>query len=259
MGIGDNIMATAMARGASLRSKRIAFGDGYRIHWDQYSELIFRGNPNVAPPGTETTGGLEWIPFYKGHRIYNKQSTGKWIWNYDFKVKPGELFLTKSEKTFAELCGKNFVLIEPCVPSWKSVAPNKQWPVFRYAEVATKLQRQGFDVVQLVHRGTTFKLPSARYVVTPNFRLGAAVLARSSLYIGSEGGLHHAAAAMNVPGVVLFGGFIPPEVTGYDSHINLTGGREACGSLQKCDHCIEAMNAISVDEVLSSAITRMSA
>jgi hypothetical protein len=54
--------------------------------------------------------------------------------------------------------------------------------------------------------------------------------------------------------VVLFGGFIPPQVTGYPGHVNLTGGAVACGSLQRCSHCQAAMNAISVDEVHAAAL-----
>jgi hypothetical protein len=70
--------------------------------------------------------------------------------------------------------------------------------------------------------------------------------------------MHHGAAAMNIPAVVLFGGFVPPAVTGYDSHTNLTGGAEfACGSFRYCEHCIAAMKAISVDEVVTAALEHL--
>jgi hypothetical protein len=82
-------------------------------------------------------------------------------------------------------------------------------------------------------------------------------MSRAALYIGGEGGLHHGAAAVGVGGVVLFGGFIPPEVTGYATHANLTGGAEACGSLDPCRHCAAAMQAIGVDEVLEHAMARL--
>ncbi len=251
-------MATGMAKGASLRSKRIAFGDGLRIRWDQHSETIFRGNPNIAPPGTENSGGLEWIPFYKGSRIYNKSTTGRWIWNYDFRVTPGEIYLNKEEKTFAEKVGKKFIVMEPNVPMWKSVAPNKQWPFDRYNLVARKLKAQGYDIVQMVDRSPN-RIPDARQIGTVSFRRALAVLQRAALYIGPEGGLHHGAAAVGVPGVVLFGGFIPPQITGYDTHTNLTGGVEACGNINRCDHCIAAMKAISVEEVVEAALARVKA
>ena len=85
--------------------------------------------------------------------------------------------------------------------------------------------------------------------------MGLAALSGAKLAVLPEGGLHHGAAALGVKAVVLFGGFIPPEVTGYPQcgHINLTGGALACGSIHKCEHCVVAMNSITVDEVLDSA------
>jgi ADP-heptose:LPS heptosyltransferase len=163
--------------------------------------------------------------------------------------------LSREEKNFARgaLGRRDFIVIEPNVPVSKSVALNKQWPVYRYAEVATQLMSRGHDVVQFHNGKGGFRIPGVRVVKTPTFRLAAAVLARAALYIGAEGGLHHAAAALNIPGVVLFGGFIPPSVTGYDSHTNLTGGAEACGSLLTCKHCKMAMEAISTSDVLRAA------
>lgn len=96
MGRGDNIMATGLARGAAARGKRIAFGDGRRIAWDQHSKEIFRGNPNIAPPGSEADPDLEWIDYRTGHRIYNglDRARRRWIWNMDFRPVPGEFFST---------------------------------------------------------------------------------------------------------------------------------------------------------------------
>lgn len=248
-------MASGMARGASLRGKRIAFGDGIKIIWDQNSEMIFRGNPNVAAP--ESLGGnVEWIGFHRGNRIYNRQGDGRWIWNYEFRPIPGELFLSLDEKRFGEKAGKGFVVIEPNVPAFKSVAPNKQWPVERYDNVARRLRGLGYEVIQFDY-GKGRRISGAKQVGTSTFRHALAILANAAIYIGPEGGLHHAAAAFGKPGVVLFGGFIPPQVTGYDIHTNLTGGAEACGSLRPCSHCRGAMNAISVDQVFNAAIEHL--
>jgi hypothetical protein len=64
----------------------------------------------------------------------------------------------------------------------------------------------------------------ARQIKTKGFRHALAVPQNASLYIGPEGGLHHAVASVGVAAVVLFGDFIPPAVTGYSHHANLTGG-----------------------------------
>jgi ADP-heptose:LPS heptosyltransferase len=242
-----------MARGAAARGKRIAFGDGNSILWDHHSEQIFRGNPNVAKPGSERDDDLEWLPFYRGNRIYNRQGAGKWIWNYQFKATPGEIFLTSDETEFADRHGRGFVLIEPNLPEFKSCSPNKRWDGARYVKVAKLLKKSGFDVVQLVHGGSRHQLSDARPIKTGSFRQAMAVLKNAALYIGPEGGLHHGAAAVGVPAVVLFGGFIPPAVTGYDGHINLTGGAEACGSLKACAHCADAMDKITVPMVCDAA------
>jgi hypothetical protein len=252
MGLGDNLMATGLARGAKARSKKIAFGDGRRIIWDKHSALVFRDNPNIARPAERRASDLEWVPFYVGHRLYNKFSGDRWIWNYDFRPMPGEMFFSPDEIAFAGKLPKSFILIEPNVPRHKSVAANKTWPLRRYQDVANRLGAKGLRVKQF-HYPEGERLVGVEGISAPTFRHALAALARARLYIGPEGGLHHAAAAVGIPGVVLFGGFIPPQVTGYETHINLTGGAEACGSFNPCEHCQRAMRAISVDEVEEAA------
>ncbi|WP_315833906.1 glycosyltransferase family 9 protein [Bradyrhizobium prioriisuperbiae] len=249
-------MATGMARGAAARGKRVAFGDGRQILWDHHSPQIFRGNPNIAAPGSEGAADLEWVQFYKGHRIYNRREGDRWVWNAEFRPVPGEVFFSDDEFEFADRQGRDFVLIEPGVPQNKSVAPNKQWSSFRYSSVAELLKRSGRDVRQFQYPGASLVRDVAR-IKAPSFRHALAVLRNASLYIGPEGGLHHGSAAVNIPAVVLFGGFIPPQVTGYPTHTNLTGGATACGSLKRCAHCIRAMEKISVDDVVSAARKRL--
>lgn len=254
MGLGDNLMATGMAKGAQARGKRIAFGDGSTIRWDQHSEQIFRHNPNIAPPGSEGSSDLEWIPFYKGNRIYNRHDHLKerWIWNYDFRVQPGEIFFSDEELSFAKKFGKDFVLIEPSVPSYKGCAQNKTWPFNSYTHIVQLLKAKGHDVRQFSNGGSL--LPGVKTIKAPSFRHALAILANAALYIGPEGGLHHGAAAVGIHAVVIFGGFIPPQVTGYDSHINLTDDSEkACGSLTNCPHCAAAMKSIKIKHVYSAA------
>jgi len=244
MGHGDDIMATGMAKGAKARGKRIAFGDGNRIIWGPFSRDIFRNNPNIAHPGQERDKDIEWVKYYKGNRGYNKSGGNHWVWNYDFKTKPGEIFFGQDDVGYC--LGSNVIFIEPNVPN-KPCAPNKQWPLARWKEVAEELELAGFNIVQPEYGGPN---RIAEGIRTNNFRDGMALLKQAKLAILPEGGLHHAAAALGVPAVVLFGGFVPPSVLGYHNHINLTGGAVACGSFTRCQHCLEAMDKITVDDVL---------
>lgn len=246
-------MATGMARGAAKRNRRVAFGDGQRIIWDHLSEQIFSGNPNIAPPGSEGNFDLEWIQFYRGNRIYNRQSGDHWVWNYEFHAIPGEIEFTPDELWFADQFPEKLVLIEPNVPPRKTSSANKQWPVERYVDVAMRLKSDGYRTAQFGHDHLGNTLPGALTIKPPSFRHALAVLARAALYIGPEGGLHHGAAAVGTPAVVIFGGFIPPSVTGYAKHANLTGDVTACGSLKRCRHCVEAMVSIRVKHVLAAA------
>lgn len=259
MGYGDEILATGMARGARARGKRIAFGDGQRIVFGPWSEQMFRYNPNIAAPGDEGAPDIEWIAHYKGHRLYNSVAPGRdrWEWHMDFRPVAGEMFFSDEELKFAETAGSGFVVIEPNVPWHKSVAPNKDWGEARYEAVSDAMVAERRDVMQFEYSNQRSKARSARLFKAPTFRHALAVLARAALYIGPEGGLHHGAAAVGIPAVVLFGGFIPPQVTGYDTHTNLTGGAQACGKFQRCDHCRAALDAITVDDVLSAVHEHM--
>jgi len=252
MGLGDEVMASGLARAVRKNGNRAAFGDGRRIMWGPWSEEIFRHNPHIARPGDERDGDLQWIDFYKGHRHYNKldKVLGRWIWNYGFKATPGEIIFDSREIEYADKIGQFFVVIEPNVPWHKSVAPNKDWGLGRYQQVADRLLLAGYDVVQFSHGRD--RLRGVRMVETPTFRHALAALNRASVAVLPEGGLHHGAAALGIPAVVIFGGFVPPQVTGYAMHINLNGNADACGSLSKCQHCREALDRITVDEVCSN-------
>jgi ADP-heptose:LPS heptosyltransferase len=250
-------MATGFARGAKDRGKRVAFGDGNKIIWDKNSPEIFKKNKNIAIPGSEGDADIEWVPFYRGNRIYNKQGSGRWIWNYEFRPTPGELFFSDDELRYAKSIKPGYVIIEPNLPWHKTVAPNKDWGVRKYQELATKLNQAGYKVAQFSFG--RFRLHDVKTIPSASFRHAIAAMTRAGLAILPEGGLHHGAAAVGLPAVVLFGGFIPPQVTGYDLHTNLTGGAEACGSLGPCPHCKAAMAKISVDEVFEAALSKLKA
>ena len=242
-------MATGLARGAAARGKKIAFGDGRKLIRGPWCEVAFRHNPNIANSLTEPN--LEWINYHKGNRIYNKQGNGRWIWNYDFRPVPGEFFFSEDEKSHA-VDRWDAVLIEPNVPWHKPVAPNKDWGKEKYQRLADWFRKDGLRVFQMGHGKV--RLSGIEVVDTQgDFRKAVASLSGFGLAVLPEGGLHHAAAAVGTRAVVLFGGFIPVEVTGYSGHMNLNGGAEACGSFRECPHCRAAMQKITVEEVYECA------
>lgn len=250
-GYGDELIATGIARGAAARGKRIAFGDGIRLIWGPHSAEIFKDNPNIARPQDVGGDNIEWIEFYKGKRSYVSAGPRGMVFNPKFRAIPGEVFFDEAETAFAQGIEPGFVLIEPNLPWNKPVTFNKDWGFRNYQALASAFLADGRQVAQFSYGRD--RLMGVRTIHAKSFRLALAALTRSSMAIVPEGGMHHGAAAVGVKAVVLFGGFIPPSVTGYDTHVNLTGGAEACGRIVRCQHCVDAMKAISVDDVLCAA------
>jgi len=255
MGYGDDVIATGIAKGAFARGKKIAFGHSGKILWGPFSAEIFRGNPNIAVPGQERDSNIEWFQFHPGHRIYaiHNKPQSHLIWNYNFKVSAGEIYFKDKPAKW----GSNLITIEPNV--FKGDAPgkeysiNKQWPVDRYQKVADYLSAKGFLVAQPVYRKSVVRLRNVRIVETPTYTDALALIRAARLHIGPEGGLQQGAAAVGTRAVILFGGFSPPKIMGHDTHINLVGDQNPCGSLKYCSHCAEAMKRISIGEVIAAA------
>jgi hypothetical protein len=257
MGRGDEIMATGLARGAIARGKRVGFGDGRRIIWGPHCKEIFRGNPNIAWPGEER-GAIEWIAYYKGHRLYHVRpdKPDRWIFNYDFRAQPGEFFFDEDERRFAQSIDGDFVLIEPNVPWCKKVAANKDWGFDRYQQIADRLFDAGERVMQFADG--KLRLARVEVIAAKTFRHAAAALGRARLAIVPEGGLHHAAAAVGCRAVVIFGGWTPTTITGYQGHVNLGVKDGACGLWRTCEHCRREMDRITVNDVWEAVVGQLS-
>ena len=249
-----------MAKGAQARGKRIAFGDQKNIKWDVNSPTVFQGNPNIAPPGSERAPDLEWIPYYKGSRIYNQHGKGKWLWNYKFKVTPGEIYLTPEEEAHGQRAGEGFIVIEPNTQDWKHASPNRQWGAANWRALVEKL-KPDFRLVQFRYKrgqhSSGDALPGVEQI-DANFREALALMKHAALFVGGEGGLPHGAAATGRKAVVIFGAWVPPQITGYDTHVNITSeGAEFCGSFERCEHCIKAMASIPVELVYQHVVEQM--
>jgi ADP-heptose:LPS heptosyltransferase len=267
MGYGDAIMATALARGFHKQGKLAAFfapaENQRKIKWTGYCEDIFANNPNIARPGAERNGNLVWFPHYKKQFPYCKYDGArrKYIWSEHFKAQAGEFFFSAEEKeaaqeTVTRYVGGPFIAIEPNLAWQRQVNVNKDWGEGKYEALAKALLAHGLTLVQFIHGNSRRRIAGALQVPSPLFRQAAAIMAHARLIIAPEGANHHAAAALGVPAVIVWGDWSPAERMGYAGQVKLTGKQppQACGHTFNCEHCRQAMNSIAVDEVYQAAL-----
>lgn len=240
MGAGDWLMATAQVKELHARTgKRVRVVNSKGI--TQWNE-VFLHNPKIVRPDEPSSPGVR-LTNASGARPYiAAKLPDRWIWKR-WATAPGEIYLSRDELAFGEKHGGG-VLVEPHT---KVAGSNKAWPFDRWQEFA----RTRDDLVQ-VGKADSQRLDGVRFVETPSFRHACAVLSASRGFVGTEGGLHHAAAALGIRGVVLFSAFISPDVTGYPGHINIYKGAPGlgCGSRNRCQCCLDAMERITVEEVV---------
>jgi ADP-heptose:LPS heptosyltransferase len=246
--LGDEIMLSGTARKAQETDPRkcVPTYEG-RPKWNQWGAQIWANNPRIAQPGERGDFQTLIARDSNNMRPYHLAKTPeRWTYNLAFRPDVGELYFTDEEKRFAEKY-RDRVIIEPHIKPGAS--PNKQWGWMRWNKVAWLAQKEGIKVTQLGPPGLQL-LEGAEHVVTPSFRLAAAVLAVSRAAVLPEGGAHHAAAAVGLPAVVIFGGYIPVELTGYPGHINIGASlADACGNRQPCQHCADWMKRITPEDV----------
>ena len=240
MGFGDDLMVSAIVRRAHAKhNKPICVGDGARVIWEE----VFDNNPKMA---REPYAGCVWVPNVMGARPYidyAKTKREKVAYRADFRVESGEIFLTDEEKDrYASFQG--FAYIEPNVKG--TFSGNKDWGFEKWQQVVYSLPEIRFI------QGKGKKLERVEQVGTTSFRDACALLSRSDLFVGTDGGLHHAAAALGKKAVVVWGGLVSPKILGYDIHTNLHSGTHSCGNYQPCPHCREALEWITVDMVVDA-------
>lgn len=237
MGYGDEIMATGHVRELYARVREpVAILDK---HARPRSHRLWVGNPKICSPQDFRRKRTPAVQHGYGCRPYvDTRDKQRWRFVQGYRPPVGELYLPRASPG-------DYVVVAPHVKD--GALPGKRWPLSRYQAVLE--QRRDVRWVQLGPRRVEI-LDGAQWIKTDTFEAACYWLAGARALLTNEGGLHHAAAALSVPAVVIFGGAVPVWATGYDAHINLAASGEACGSRAPCAHCVEAMDAISVERVL---------
>ncbi len=141
-----------------------------------------------------------------------------------------------------------FVLCAPFA-GWKS----KQWPVDRYAQIGEQLMKQyGLPLVMNVMPGA--ELPQSEFLWRHESGMEGLIDAtrRARAIIGLDSGPMHLAAALNKPGVALFGPTDPARNGPYGGTVRVLRTAGAATNYKREDAIAVSMTRLEAGEVLSA-------
>jgi hypothetical protein len=252
MGIGDELMMAGEARRrAEAAGKPVKFG-----MLDKRGEpkwhFVWEGLPYIARPGEPNDGVIGYV---NGRRPYIADESRERRAFRAYQPIPADIVLNARAQQLAEFC-KGAIVINPTI---KSSAPaNKDWGLDRWK--ALTLRYPNYRWVQIGDPSGFPRIRGIERIVTLNFFEAAGAIAGARAAVVHEGALHHAAAALGTPAVVIRGGYISPRVTGYAGQADLYVEMEewpdfaelGCGMRVPCRHCAQALASITPADVEAS-------
>lgn len=262
MGLGDDLMWLGEASKVHERYPDVVITDGR-----EFSPL-WENIPWVVAPNAKTDkqkalvprkpGGQRWYieNFVNGRVLYKK-----------YNPIPAPYVITKEESERADKIleengiTESFVLVNPDTKN-TTLATNKDWGFGKWQKL-TNMLKEDIMVVRLKPKSgqdisgyVEYKQPdleNCTNIFTDDVRIAFAIASKAKAIVTPEGGLHHFAAAVNVPAFVIYGGVITPDITGYkdrnQTYYVYEHSMTPCGKQSKCDHCREAMDSIKPEAI----------
>lgn len=257
VGIGDEIIGSRHAKEKSIREQLpvTMLGKENQIR----KHPVWHYNPFIAYERMNMHSTLHWNSSCRPYVNYKKCTVNKWAFNEDYKVLPGNITLSNKEMEEA-VRHKDYILIEPTVKGPLQI--NKDWGMHNWQQLA--LITKDVPWIQLIYDDNQDTLPGVTYIKVRTIREWLVWVHGAIAVVTTDGGLHHAAAAFNIPAIVLFSGFIHPNIMGYQikGHNNLYcptqympadpvghSQDESCGSKIYCDYCYRNINNIRPHDV----------
>ncbi len=261
MGYGDLIMVAGAAQSLyaacpDLGPVGIRTREG-KLRW----RPEWMGNPAIhcpmkghAPPRQSIMAGGGYLPY-----LSEPLSLERGIQYSGWRARDhrGSIYLTAAEIAAVRPVAAPgpYILVEPCALSKN---PNRRPDASFWYALVHELRAVVPSDIRLVqlHHAEALTVPSLVQIPNPSFRDACAVLEQAVCYIGTEGGLAHAAQALKTPAVVLWGGCVDPLMLGYPEHLNLSSNstESPCGRLRPCWHCTQAWAALDPGYVAAGVL-----
>ena len=259
MGWGDYIMTTGVVRRLKNQNPnlQVLIKEPYN-NTRQYKDIFYK-NPYITSVDLFNNK----LPYVKIPRVLagiNNELNDKIIWKKERVAEVGDLHIKKDEKKFAEDSinaifehwknknkklprgiiflsdtAKRNIILNNKIVNYKHYV-NKEWGRNKWEEFI-KITSKDYILVKTTNsKDNTIE---GLYSIICDFRTNYAIMEKCDFYIGNEGGLSHLWAITRKRAIVFFGHWIPPHVTGYPFHLNLSKNtNDHCGSLTKCKTCM---------------------
>ena len=258
MGVGDEIIAAGQAQRHfdATRQPSVILDKRGRPRWHE----IWLYNPAIARVSelndnhhlhTITNG-----PDARPYIIYPFTADTGWTFNTEFRARDhrARIYLTGAELdrgNYVRSRYGRYVLIEP----W-SKHENLRWPLRQWQALVDSLPRLTF--VQHVHAASETVRLRGVHREPASFREACGLAKRAACYVRGESGMCHAAAALGVKQVTIWGGCMDWDVLGgYAKQVGVGVTRPFCGRYKPCGHCAATMAAISVDVVREALLAQL--
>lgn len=174
-----------------------------------------------------------------------------------------ELEMTRVQEVMKEhgLLAGGFVIFEPYSNS-EYFGQLRAWPLERWGSLISLLKsyRPDLTLVQ-VGADTSPPFPGAlSFIGRLSFRETAFLQKQARLFLGTEGGLIHAANAAKCPTVAIWGGVTRPDYAGYPEYHRIVSVEvpcSGCGLKGDCPYAIRCMTGVSVEAVFAEIVNEL--
>lgn len=262
MGLGDDLIFLGKAEEIYKQTgKKITpvYGNGWSPLFDNIEFLTKTGGIKVNSRDTHLKSDYH-IDYYEESKEKNQYGTR--IKYRPFKPTPFKLRHSQFEIEFAQKILDKYNITSPfCIinPDYKSsfFSNNKNWGFHKYQQLVYKLSPY-ISIVRL-HPGELYKEPPLKYAInieSQDLRIATVIMSKAKFGVTYDGLLQHVCAGFNIPCVVIQGGLINETIMSYSMHLYHSYDHELtpCGAMYNCDHCKEANESITVDQVFQSCM-----
>ena len=216
---------------------------------------IFANNPYVYNESTDSGKNKFFLPMNihetnyckrdtptKAHQRYDKHIIEQICEHYgiDDPDLRCELYFTKEEEDkvleITKQLPKKYIVIEP--HSKQNYTPNRRYPFAKWQNVVNSL-KDDICFVQIGRPGHQVLDNVTSLLGKVSFRESALVIKNSQMFISTEGGLGHAANAVNKKSIIVLTGYQGYDMVAYPDNINIDISTHGpCGLKVECRKCI---------------------